>query len=453
VKHRSRTLAVLSTLAVCALALVPAVASASSIVFIKDHNVWLANPDGTGQYQVTLNGTAAEPYRSPSQADDGTIFAIKGDGQDATFHKMKQNGQLLAPPFESSAPGTGPLEATISPNGALAAYSFLTITDYSCYPYRCGSIDGQTLYTYSDRFTPYDEIYGPQTYGDDTSWINNGRTVFANGSGTLWTDGVGTEEARQWFSEYFTPGNTYGAEGQSFRDAEVAGQTVALIRQNEGHIDETYPPDGTTSIQLYSFSGTAYSGSDGVTATCFIRKQGTAPLMEDPTLSPDASMVAWQEPDGIWSAPTACTDGKILTRIITGGSEPDWGPANVNPGPRPQLGDGGGGGGGDNGAAPEFSANVKTPSLGKALRRGVPFSVKADEACGIAVLLLYRGKVVARGKGALAAPGKTVVKAKFTRRGKRKLRDKRRAKLKVEIGVSDSDGNFAQASGRLVLKR
>ena len=33
-------------------------AQASSIVFLKpDGNVWLANPDGSGQYQVTLDGS------------------------------------------------------------------------------------------------------------------------------------------------------------------------------------------------------------------------------------------------------------------------------------------------------------------------------------------------------------------------------------------------------------
>ena len=47
-------------------------AIADSMVFIRDGNVWLANPDGSGQYQVTLDGTPDSPYSSPSQADDGT---------------------------------------------------------------------------------------------------------------------------------------------------------------------------------------------------------------------------------------------------------------------------------------------------------------------------------------------------------------------------------------------
>ena len=59
--------------AAAALALSPALASADSIVYVKDGNIWLASGSGGNQYQVTTDGTAQHPYRSPSQADDGTI--------------------------------------------------------------------------------------------------------------------------------------------------------------------------------------------------------------------------------------------------------------------------------------------------------------------------------------------------------------------------------------------
>ena len=61
-----------------AMAVVPAApAAADSLAFIREHNVWLANPDGSGQYRVTFDGTAAAPYESPSQADNGTVVAIR----------------------------------------------------------------------------------------------------------------------------------------------------------------------------------------------------------------------------------------------------------------------------------------------------------------------------------------------------------------------------------------
>ena len=46
----------------CAVAatLAPA-AAADSLVFIRGHNVWLANPDGSGQYQVTFDCESGSP--------------------------------------------------------------------------------------------------------------------------------------------------------------------------------------------------------------------------------------------------------------------------------------------------------------------------------------------------------------------------------------------------------
>lgn len=52
-------------LAAMALLLVPATASADSIVFVKDANVWVASPDGANQRPLTRDGTADQPYRSP----------------------------------------------------------------------------------------------------------------------------------------------------------------------------------------------------------------------------------------------------------------------------------------------------------------------------------------------------------------------------------------------------
>src|SRR4051794_41955936 len=57
--------------AVTGMALVPAVAAADSIVFIKDGNVWIAAPDGSKASQLTTDGG----YESPSESDNGTIMA------------------------------------------------------------------------------------------------------------------------------------------------------------------------------------------------------------------------------------------------------------------------------------------------------------------------------------------------------------------------------------------
>ena len=102
-------------------------AQASSIVYIKAYNVWLANPDGSGQYQVTTDGTSSDPYLYPTQANDGTIMAQRGTGVSSTLYRMNQNGTLQAPGFGTATPGSGSLEPVITPDGTKVAYYFVSV--------------------------------------------------------------------------------------------------------------------------------------------------------------------------------------------------------------------------------------------------------------------------------------------------------------------------------------
>ena len=115
-KNGFRTLA----LATAVLAFAPAAASADSIVFLKDYNVWLAAPDGSELTQVTTDGTYERPYLSPSQADDGTIAVAKG----TEIVRLRQNGEVInrldPPPLVDSVshPVDGtPVDVAISNRG------------------------------------------------------------------------------------------------------------------------------------------------------------------------------------------------------------------------------------------------------------------------------------------------------------------------------------------------
>ena len=66
-------------------------AAADSIVFIKDANVWVAEPDGSAGRALTTDGIPQLPYASPSQADDGTVLAARG----TRIHKLDRHGRLL----------------------------------------------------------------------------------------------------------------------------------------------------------------------------------------------------------------------------------------------------------------------------------------------------------------------------------------------------------------------
>ena len=107
-------------------------ATTGSLVYIKNHDVWLSDPDGTDAHRVTTSGDEDSPWRSPSQADDGTIAASFG----TRIVRMEQNGEVLSsidpsPLMNSvSHPQDGvPVDVAISPNGKVIAWTYYT---YEC---------------------------------------------------------------------------------------------------------------------------------------------------------------------------------------------------------------------------------------------------------------------------------------------------------------------------------
>ena len=93
--------------------------------------------------------------------------------------------------------------------------------------------------------------------------------------------------------------------------------------------------DASTHIVWYSVAGNALSGPEppDPTAICSTGEQAG---FDQPTWAPDGNQVAWSEPDGIWiHRDAAGCDTQQPALVLPGGSEADWGPADVNPGPRP----------------------------------------------------------------------------------------------------------------------
>ncbi len=419
------------------LAIVPAAASADSIVFLKSDNVWLAKPDGSGAYQVTTDGTASSPYRSPSQADDGTIAA----GHRDDIVRMTQNGTVLntidPDPLTNSVghPMDGPpVDVAISPDGKRIAYTFV---GYECpVGASCGARSA-TSYTAADHFTL--PVFSGSTYFRDPSWVTNSRTLQFGGYGSqVNIHDVGAGVSQHWFddSDYADP-STDLSDGEASRQ----GTDFAVVR---GYDDSThliwYPsPDvrsGTPAVPN-AFAGCATGQEAGIAG---------------PTWSPDGSALALESADGIWVKRQARDCTVQPTLAIAGGSAPDWGPANVNPAPRPTGGGNPGGGGkparrrrehrrGPRAAAvtvgpvpAQATLRVGKAKLAKALRSGLKVTLRGAQP-GRRAIVAKRGKrVVARGTAKVGADGSATVTLRFTKAGKRALRGARSVKLAISGG-------------------
>src|SRR5689334_14017999 len=182
-------------LAALAALAIPAAASADSIVYLKDGNVWLSSPDASKQYQVTFDGG----YSSPSQANDGTIAAIHAK----QLVRLDRSGHVLSTIDAVGSDGNpnffGPYEARISPDGTKIAYWFGSYTSYTGPGTGCsstceyGHLESQSTWTYADHFTD------PSSQSDyykgitQPEWLSNDRILAGYDFWmTLWTWKIGT---------------------------------------------------------------------------------------------------------------------------------------------------------------------------------------------------------------------------------------------------------------------
>ena len=419
-------------------AVLPAHAAASSLVYIKDGNVWLAAPDGTRQTQLTTDGG----YESPSQANDGTVVAVRrtDEGQPVRrIHRMNRAGVLLNPPVETVSPTNsnlvGPHGAEVSPDGRLVAYHYFNngVAANMGRP--------RLAFSYSDRNTSPDEIYNQGWYTNPT-WIDGDRAI-------AFTTGTSTYDSQ-----------IYSISGGALTDwdEEPDGKLGSGdLSADGGRFAATLTTDGGESrIRLYS---PAALPPGQPTARCDITGANGG-TFTSPTWSPDGSTLAWEEGDGIHVAAVnsldPCAMAASPTALIPGGSVPFWGPADA---PAPT----GGGGGGVDATPPLISVTVAKARLAKALKSGFTVKVTTSEAGKALVqalvsgkdakLLRVRSKVAAKGSRTLPAAGSHAIRVRFTKAAKRKFRRHRRLALSIRTHVTDAAGNRATRSKKVVFKR
>ncbi len=450
--------------AAAALAVAAPAAQADSIAYIKGGDVWLSTGDGARQFQVTSRGG----YADVSQADDGTMIALWG----IRLHRLDRFGNLLAdfdtPVSDSRPPGArtfyGPFDPAVSPDGTKVAYTWYYLTQSqnpTCFPPTCYTTinEGGTGYSHADRQTAWDEA----GFRKHSGWRN---PIWASDSTTMLSDptrlpnadvvvdtpaerGEGGFLVRNWFSDT-VGGNPHLGGGDVTRDhaklAFTTGENDVSVSLYRMRGFPTVFGDGNADPSTYPEVCYRYSGAAG-------GRYGT------PTFSPDGGRAAWSEADGIHvvtvpSFAAGCTvDGASPTAplMIAGGSQPDWGPAEV-PAARPNQGGGAPGsgsgaptGGGSTGRPGRVVRIAVTPArLRHALRAGLRVRVSGAAPGRIRVLVRHGRRTVARGTATVGPSGRSNIQARFTAAARRALRSRARVTLTVSA---------AGATRRISLRR
>jgi hypothetical protein len=335
-----RTLKAALVAALLLLAGAPA-AFADSIAYVKDGNVWLSTPDGARQFQVTASGG----YSDVSQADDGTMIALNG----VRLHRLDRMGNVLADfdtPVSDTRPAPektfyGPFDPAISPDGTKVAYTYYWMTQSqspTCFPPTCVTTinEGGTGYSWADRQTGWDDpALGKHSGWRHPSWVDNDTVLLANPTHAFnfdvildtISDGDSGNLVHNWFSD--TAQDNPG----------VGGGDVSRDRTKMAFV--TGENDSTLTLYGVPSFPTSFPDSEAPVSTrpliCYRYSNPPGGKYSQPTFSPDGGSVAWSNSDGVHVATVpalagGCTlDGATPTPplVIPGGSEPDWGPADV----------------------------------------------------------------------------------------------------------------------------
>lgn len=470
----------------------PATAGADSIAYVKGGDVWLSTPDGARQLQVTRGGG----YAHVSQADDGTMVALKGE----RLHTLGRDGRLLAdlPTFVSdgaplAGPVTqfhGPFAPEISPDGRLIAFEYVNQSFTGGQTPGCSETSVPSCHelttsqgvgiTHADRFTPFEE-FGLQTGWIYPHWIGSDRLLRSFPSTILNEDavlttvapGAGDDALHRWF---------YDETGMGVDDVEVSRdlRTVVGIAGGSDELLRVYRPlmDPFSAPQQ---SMSPFARRVPIVEGCFQLTDPVGGRFEGVTLAPDGRGVAYGVGDGIWVNPLpdlsgGCQPGMNGRLAIPGGRHPDWGPADV-PASIPGPGDGGSGAGGGgsagggrggsgsgSGRAPAGDAAVpvrltlagaRAPRLARALAHGLPLTARLAPGVRRATVVARAGRTtVARGTVARPA-GRAAARAglfklvlRFTPSARRMLA----ARRSVRLTLTATAGR-AQSRTSVVLKR
>jgi hypothetical protein len=437
--------AALVTLAVAA----PA-ASADSIAYVKDGDVWLSTGDGSRQYRVTATGG----YTDVSQADDGTMIALNG----VRLHRLDRRGHVLADfdtPVSDTRPAPaktfyGPFDPAISPDGTKVAYTYYYMTQSqspTCFPPQCVTTinEGGTGYSHADRQTAWDEPgLGKHSGWRNPSWVDNDTVMISDPThlpnndviiDTISDGGTGNL-VKNWFSDA-VQNNPHVSGGDVSRDrSKLAFAT--------GSNDSTLTIYSVPLFPTRFKDGDADPGSKPI--VCYRYTGPSGGSFSTPTFAPEGGRVAWAEGDGIKVATVpsfaggCTTDGASPTAamLIPGGKQPDWGPADV------PSGSGATGGG--------LAATARKTKLTKALAKGLSVRVTVPSAGRLSAAATRSGRKVAAGVKSVKG-GVATVKLRFTGAARRSLKRSRSVKLRINVAFKPTGGAMQRTTVAVTLKR
>ena len=386
-------------------------AADGSIVYIRDHDVYLARPDGSDERRLTRDGTADDPWSSPSEDDAGHVVAVHGTGNTTQLVRMDQSGRALAtfdPPVRSLAVGF----ARVSPDGLRIAYgSLFGETD-------CGYTPCHTFFDHAVNYTKATTSAEVSTAQEDAgfaTWASDGRTILET---TVHNEvryhDVASATSAVWFDDCLD-------YDEGCNDTNLLHYMPTVARQGDRYASvlEVSPWSGSPEEYLVlqptedALTGTPPAGPHDGCVVGPYPLATTDPGPDDhqvamPSWGPDGRslVVALRDPSSGWSVyrievPDLSDCSTVTgTELVPDAREPFWSPADLTPVD-------GGSGGGDGAAT--LSYDGPRPAVAGTARVGrrVHLSLStaqleagfSPDATGIRLAWLRDGRLIAGATG------------------------------------------------------
>jgi hypothetical protein len=304
-------------------------ATTGSVVYVSAGNLWRAAADGSARRRLTRNGTRRDPYSPPSQADNGTIVAVRG----TMLYRFARTGKAVGRPkaVASGLHNQGslhelPFSPAISPNATKVAMTKVLLQ--GIYNPTTG-VGGLNILAVSIEYRntvtarKVGERHVAGDYLQSPSWIDNQRVLlfspYNSFAPQVFVDTAGGA-LQPWFADQLDGDSSFDRKLVDQGELTRAGDKLAVIRGTNVEGDWR-----GASIQIYAVHGLGTAPA----AVCAIQPLRGGPLGR-PSWSPDGRMLAWSDSAGIWSSPVdvgASGCGVAPKLIVPGGASPDWGPA------------------------------------------------------------------------------------------------------------------------------
>jgi hypothetical protein len=350
-----RFLATLAAAAIVACA-AAAPASADSIVYAKKGDLYVTSPDGSKGYRLTTGGG----YSSPSQADNGTIGALRY----GKLVRLDRSGRFLNQPVAgmgspgAGGPGSrsigGPYEPRISPDGKKFAYYFYVQTSFDDYENDIRWIDTGSYgtWTWADHFTsPASESEYMKIF-TQPEWVSNDRLLGTMGFWmNMWTWQLGTGHgyttgSAQWWFGLQDPPDEWGVPAYHWYNDPALTRDGSKLAMTDGGGDDS-------QLLIAATHGPAWSGHAPYPEPDYVGAQSdlAAPTLEcatargkyeNPSWSRDGHTLAYGSSDGVHvlSVPSLTCASMQDRLLVAGAVDPAFGPADVNMAAAPGSGRG-----------------------------------------------------------------------------------------------------------------